>query len=380
MHSFEPGGVERIALRLAERWQASGHEVTIVLGRDRGPSRAQAPALNYITRPEPVSTARWETPWLIWCLWRYLRPGRPDVLFCPGNTYTIVCVAMALLLGRRCPPVLVKISNDLDRDDANPVFRAAYHFWLRVQARLLRNFVAMGPGAEEEIARRLPRRDGLTVVIFNPVIDDAALERADNGRETMPAASGATHAGRSFVAVGRLEPQKNLPLLLDAFASGGAPEDRLTIIGDGTARGAVERRITQLGLRDRVVLTGYAPDAADRIARHDVLVLSSDYEGLGSVIVEALARQVPVIATECSSTTRHLLAANGFGPSPHGWLVPRRDVAALAEAIARIDPAAFDTASARALARQFTVADSAARYLEVFTRLREDGRLAKGAS
>lgn len=99
IHSFEPGGVERVGLRLADHWQAVGHEVTVVLRRDRGIARPQAPALDYRTRPEPLP---WETPWLIWCLWRYLRRhhGETAVIFCAGNTYTVVCAVMKLLLGR----------------------------------------------------------------------------------------------------------------------------------------------------------------------------------------------------------------------------------------------------------------------------------------
>lgn len=368
IHSFVPGGVERMALRLAESWQAAGEDVAVVLGRDRGAARDQAPALNYVTRPEPFSTAAWETPWLIWCLWRYLRANPADVLFCPGNTYTIICVAIKLLLGRRCPPVLVKISNDLDRRDSNPVFRILYHRWLRIQAALLENFVAMGPGAEAEIARRLPRDRGITATIYNPTLaeGDIAVAAADELRMSGSA--------RSFVAVGRLEPQKNFPLLLDAFAAARRSDDKLTIIGEGAARARLERQIAALGLQDSVTLTGFLPDAPERMRGHDALILSSDYEGLGSVVIEALARGVPVIATDCSSTTRSLLGASDFGPAPHGWLVPIRDAGALADAIRNFDPAGFDRDSALKLARQFTLAAASERYLEVFGRLMEHGR------
>ena len=105
IHSFEPGGVERVALNLAAAWQADGAEVSVLLGRDMGAMKAAAPKLDYVIRPEPFPTAAWETLWLIFASWRWLRRNKVDVLFAAGNTYAIVGVALKLLLGRRCPPI-----------------------------------------------------------------------------------------------------------------------------------------------------------------------------------------------------------------------------------------------------------------------------------
>jgi hypothetical protein len=68
---------------------------------------------------------------------RRIRRHRPDVLFCAGNSYTVVAVTMRLVLGRRCPPILAKISNDLTRADLPAVARPFYRLWLRIQGRLL---------------------------------------------------------------------------------------------------------------------------------------------------------------------------------------------------------------------------------------------------
>ena len=143
IHSFEPGGVERVALRLARAWHDAGHEVFVLLGRDEGAARGQAPELTYVRHREPISTAWWETLWMIVCLIRFLRRERVDVLFCPGNTYTVVCVAAKLLLPRRCPPVLAKISNDLDSRYLPAIARPFYRVWLHIQGRILDAFVGL---------------------------------------------------------------------------------------------------------------------------------------------------------------------------------------------------------------------------------------------
>ena len=94
IHSFEPGGVERVALRLAEHWRDAGHEPVIILGRGRGACAGSVPDLDYRVMREPFSTDGWETIWMIWSFFQFLLVEKVDAIFCPGNTYTVVCVAM----------------------------------------------------------------------------------------------------------------------------------------------------------------------------------------------------------------------------------------------------------------------------------------------
>lgn len=369
IHSFELGGVERTALRLAQMWQDAGEVPVIVLGRDSGAMRGEHSGLDYRLRPEPIPTARWETPWLIWCLWRFLRRQQVDMLFCPGNTYSVVCVAVRVLLGRGCPPIVATISNDLARRDLPAPARWLYHRWLRFQAPFFARIIAMAPDAAREIERFMGARPEAITVIENPAIKAADLRLVP----TSPAAAGAT--GRRFLAVGRLEKQKNFALLLRAFSIGRRAGDTLTILGEGRKRADLERLVRRLGLGDCVAMPGFAADAPDRIGDFDALLLSSDYEGLGNVIVEALARCVPVITTDCSSTTPYLMRAREFGASPHGWLVPAGDTRALAIAIQDFDSRRFDCESALALAGRFTLEKAGLAYREVMQAVLQGSRV-----
>ena len=146
LHSFEPGGVERVALRLHSEWTRLGIDARLVLGRDTGVQRNDWPRLSYRTlAPRWLPTAGVETLWLIAALPGEIRRQRPDVLFCAGNTYAVVAVAMRLLLGRACPPIVAKVSNDLARIDRSRLERWAYRLWLRIQGRLVDRFVGMAP-------------------------------------------------------------------------------------------------------------------------------------------------------------------------------------------------------------------------------------------
>src|SRR5438874_8197070 len=144
VHSFEPGGVERVALRLCEIWNESGADVTLLVGRRDGAMRDNAPDVKQVTYSSgPISTSSFESLWMIVCMWRLLRANRPDVIFCPGNTYTVVIAAIRLLFGRRCPPVICKVSNSFHRSDMPAPLRIAYGLWLRLHKNLAKVWIEM---------------------------------------------------------------------------------------------------------------------------------------------------------------------------------------------------------------------------------------------
>ena len=358
IHSFEPGGVERVAFNLAEVWQADGAEVKVLLGRSSGMMRQTAPKLDYVLRPEPVPTATFETLWMIWVAWRWLRQNRVDVLFAAGNTYAVVGIALKLLLGARCPPIIIKISNDLARRDLPAPARWFYHRWLRVQGRWLDHFVGMAAPMRAEIAEAMRVPDQRITIIEDPAL--AAAQFA-----ALAAISRSTALPRAprYVAVGRLTGQKNFPLLLRAFARLDDPAARLVIVGEGSERAKLERLAEQLGFAGRLSLPGYC-DPLPHLAAASVFVLSSDYEGVPAVVIEALAAGLPVAGTDCSVSMSALAGHGAFGV-----LVPIRDEAALAGAMAQLLTMSIDPVAARRSTQPFTIDAAAARYQALFAQL-----------
>ncbi|WP_169053439.1 glycosyltransferase [Alteraurantiacibacter aquimixticola] len=357
IHAFEPGGVERVGLRLAERWQEEGHDVAVVLGRDRGTCREDRPALDYRTFREPIPTAGWETIWMMLCLLRFLMRERPDVIFCPGLTYTAPCVVARLLLGQCCPPVVVKVSNDLDRPDMSGPLAAPYRAWLSLQGRLLDHFVAIGAPMREPVASALQIKADRVSVIPDPALSQAECA----GLAKLAGRKANDRAGRSFLAVGRLVPQKNFALLLRAFAAMASPGDRLAIAGEGPCRAALEREAGRLGIAAQLTMPGHVHDMTALYRDADVLVLSSDYEGVPAVVIEALAAGLPIAATDCCASMAWLAGDGAFGR-----LAPRGDAAALARAMveaSKLDPPQEDR---RCFAADFTLERASQHYLGLF--------------
>jgi glycosyltransferase involved in cell wall biosynthesis len=356
LHSFEPGGVERVALRLVAAWRAQGTDAPLLMGREDGAMRGTFDSLDRHVPRRPPFPIHWcETLWMIVTLPGLVRRLAPDALFCAGNSYTVVAVTMKLLLGRRCPPILAKISNDLERRDMPAPVRWGYRLWLRVQGRAIDHFVGMETPMASEIAAAIAPRGAISI-IPDPALSEgqiAALRAAPRP---------ARGAGLRFVAVGRLAPQKNLPLMLRAFAQGARAADRLTIFGEGPERPALEALARTLGIADRVTFAGHVADPASRLPSFDIFLLSSDYEGVPAVVLEALAAGLPIIATQCSVSMSALL-----GHGRLGQLVEPGDLPSFAAAVNAAGRLTQDAAASFAMARRFTMERAASAYLSAFS-------------
>lgn len=134
---------------------------------------------------------------------------------------------------------------------------------------------------------------------------------------------------KRFVAVGRLEPQKNFPLLIKAFAefSKKEPDYKLTIYGEGREREKLGKLISNLNLENSVELPGRDKDVLDKINSAAGFILSSDYEGMPNALIEAMCMGMPVISTDCPSGGPRMLIENEI----NGFLIHVNNVDELEE-------------------------------------------------
>jgi glycosyltransferase involved in cell wall biosynthesis len=144
-------------------------------------------------------------------------------------------------------------------------------------------------------------------------------------------------------AVGRLEPQKRFDLLLEAFAAVHArrPETRLIIAGDGSLHKALTDQRNALGLQHSVIMTGHVTDVVGLHHAFDLFAQSSDYEGTPNSVLEAMAMETPIVATEAGGTAE--LVHDGV----HGRIIPIGKVDRL---IGGIEAALSDPTGTRSMA------------------------------
>ena len=338
LHDFHRGGTERIALGLARAWTDAGRDVTILCGSTEGGLRAEVdPRVGVVALDPPVRRGLFSRFGLARAMARRLDGLQPDIIFLPGNFHAVL--ANGLSAATRAPIVL-KISNPPvpDLPLAGAVFR-----WL---TRGVAGFAAMNQGLRRQLRAMLPGRN--IVALHDPVYIQPA-----------PAA---LRTGKRILWIGRLERQKDPLLALDVVAATKGLQ--LTMLGEGSLRPAVERRVKTLGLQDRTTLHGHVAAIEPFLAEADALLITSRYEGGPAVAVEALAQGVPVVSTDCSFLLHDLITGPGAGR-----IVAARAPGQLAAALVEVLAQPLAPEKLKAMAAPFEPRACAGAYLHWFDSL-----------
>ena len=163
---------------------------------------------------------------------------------------------------------------------------------------------------------------GRGTVIYNP-LESSNLPDVYNGKKE-----------KIIVSMGRLYPQKNQKILIEAFANiaNKIPDYKLIIYGEGPLRNEFESQIEHLNLKDRIILPGNFLDVHERIKKASLFVMTSDFEGMPNALIEAMAMGLPCISTDCPCGGPRELIIDG----ENGILVPVNDTLSLQESILKV--------------------------------------------
>lgn len=316
------GGAQRTVAKLAAGISARGHRVDLVLAHATGPYLAELTADVRVVDLDARRLAAAVVP-----LARYLRAERPDVVM-SALDYVNIVTLLARRVARVDVPVVVSERNTLSTAAAHSSSRRT-----RLMPRLVRRcypwaeaVVAVSQGVADDLVATCGLRPDTLRVLNNPVVTPE-LARLRDG------AVGHPWLARSEVpvvlGVGRLVPQKDFATLIDAFALLRRERAaRLVILGDGPLRQGLWERVEAAGLADDVSLPGFTANPYPAMAAADVFVLASRWEGLPGALIEALYCGSAVVATDCPSGPREVLAGGR-----HGRLVPVGDPVAMAAAL-----------------------------------------------
>lgn len=202
-------------------------------------------------------------------------------------------------------------------DPGDAEYRGLLRIIRHIAFKRVDGFVFQSEGARDYFKESVKQR---SVVIHNSVSipEDKYLKPCEN-RE------------KKIVNVGRLHPQKNQKLLINAFYNIAAefPEYTLEIYGDGKLREELQTQIDALGLTGRVLLKGTTKNILDCVYTASLFVLTSDYEGMPNALMEAMAIGVPCISTDCRPGGARTLICDNV----NGWITPIGDVDMLSSCI-----------------------------------------------
>lgn len=321
--SLAGGGAERSMARLASGLAARGVAVSLWLGRASGPYLAELdPRVTIVDLGADSMLAA--VPAIV----RRLRAERPAALLA-AMSHVNVAAVLAHRIARSAARLVLSERIHVSALLGGGGWRlAATGVLMRATYRRADAVVAVSRGVADDLQRRLRLDPTRVSVLPNPIVD-AALEAQASHRPAHRWLD-APRDAPVILAAGRLNAQKDFATLVTAFARlrAGRPA-RLLILGEGELRSALEAQARALGVAADVALPGFdaAPFAAMRAA--DLFVLSSRYEGLPGVLIQAMACGTRVVATDCPSGPREVLEDGRWGR-----LVPVGDAAALADAMA----------------------------------------------
>ncbi|MFW6295647.1 MAG: glycosyltransferase [Halothece sp.] len=322
LSDLDGGGAERVMLNLARGLIQDNIDVDLILVRKEGPYLEQIPSKINVIDLQKKSLLR-SLPSLV----SYLKQKRPQVLLSALEDTNIIAI-WAKLLARVSVPLIVTVHNNLSQESQN-----ATNFKRKYVPKILPWFypwadavVAVSQGVANDLVNLGLRSDNIKI-IYNPIVTPELVEK---GQQPLEDSWFLSKDMPVILGVGRLTKQKDFTTLVQAFAKVRQFKNvRLMILGEGEERSSLESLIEELGLINDVCLPGFVENPYIYMAKADVLVLSSAWEGFGNVLVEAMAVGTPVVSTDCDSGPAEILE-NG----KYGKLVPVEDSEEMAKAIA----------------------------------------------
>lgn len=316
--NLRAGGAERVMLTLLKSYKQAhpNTKVVLLLGEISGPLLSEVPEtvpIETLHAPNALKSVR--------PLIHFLKKNQPDILFsCLGSS---VAASVAKWWSRPKTKVINRLGNTIGAEKKlikNPFKRAIYIYINRFKAIHSDHIIFQCNYMAQDFIRETNFTPKKYDIIYNPVnvvsIQKAAEELVD--------------ASYSFVAVGRLHPQKDYPTLLEACAilKQRHPDFTLAIIGEGMEKDQLMKQSKELQLQKNVYFLGLQSNPYPYMKQAKLLVSSSRYEGFSNVIIESLCLGTPVIATDSPGGNAEVIEND-----VNGWLCLPQDPYDLAKAM-----------------------------------------------
>ncbi|MDP8243762.1 MAG: glycosyltransferase [Candidatus Hinthialibacter antarcticus] len=232
----------------------------------------------------------------------WLQSGEFDLVHVHGHRAAILTRAAAIRLKQR-PPIVYTVHGYHPPYYPKARSRIIVNSLERMQCGLTDEYICVSPSTQADLARAVPKAEAKSQVIANavPVKETPLAVRREN-RNRIREALGVSNEAFVLGTVARLQWQKGVDRLLQAFQWAGRESDVLLIVGDGPDRNALQTQARRMGYGKRCLFIGAQNDARPLYHAMDLFVLPSLWEGLPLTVLEAWANSVPVVATDVAGS------------------------------------------------------------------------------
>lgn len=352
------GGAEHGVVNLANGFIRQEYLVDLVLTRAQGVLLASVDPNVHVVDLESEGVVKSLLP-----LARYLKTNSPRFLISAQTHASLIAMWARTLSCVDTWNILVEVTTMSLNYGLEPGFRNKL---IPIFARLFYRFadaiVCLTRGIEEDLRKMTALKDKIIYRIYNPVLPDDIFEKM-NEKVDHPWFDGSSVP--ILVTLGRLTAAKDHPNLLRAFAlARDQREIKLLILGDGAERGKLESLAKSLKIENDVHFLGFVKNPYPYLTQSDVFVLSSAWEGLSHVLIEAMACGLSIVSTDCKSGPVEVLEDGKYG-----ILVPVGDSMALAQGILEALDASPNIEQLQRRSQEFTTRVSIQGYIDLFNDL-----------
>jgi len=320
--SLVEGGSERVMTDIIRYLDKDRYEIHLILFEKIGPYLADVG--DDVSIHDLRKKSRYSYVMLVWRLSRLLRRIRP-VTSLSFEVYASSVVMLAKALARCRFKFIMSIRENLSSAPAIKRFQRVFRFLAKNTFKHADIVLVPSEGVGRDLLKRGDFNQEKLRRIHNP-IDITKIDRLKNEPLDFPEIDDRTPF---ILAVGRLHRQKGYPYLLKAFSLIEKDiEEKLLIIGTGEEENQLRKLAEKLGIESHVLFGGFQKNPFKYMKHASLFVLSSLWEGLPNVLLEAMACGTAVIATDCPSGPSEIITSG-----KNGILVPTEDEQALAEAI-----------------------------------------------
>jgi len=346
INSLTSGGAEKVVLTLLEKFRQAGETVDLVLiEKERFYEMPEGVETTFLTPFESLEKGLFKIPFLLVCAWRLRRHVKKNQIRIVQSHLlraSFINVFARLLGSPHHAQVVIHSRINFDR---KPFFYRTFEKW--VYRRIFHradSILSICETMKLELDDYLNLRDHPRhLVVYNPHQLEEIKKKAE---EETTAFQFLSHK-KYIISVGRMVKGKRLDDLIRAFSTikDGFPNAELLFVGDGNEKASLECLAGKLQLTERVHFLGYQANPFAYLAKSDISVLCSEWEGLPNGIIESLACGTPVISSDCISGPREILSPNSdlnfklensIEQGDYGLLYPVGDVKLLANSISKL--------------------------------------------
>lgn len=321
LYTLAGGGAERTVVNIINNLDRELFDPLLVLGSNKCMEYFEC--LNKDIRV--IFLDKSKLRYCLFSLRKCIITENPSLIFTTLNGNNLL-MGFAKLLSLQNVPLVVR--------EANHRSMTGKVKWInKIMTYVVYNFVAekvvtLSVGVKNDLQCNFYINKNKIVVIYNPIENNKIIELSnDSICETV-----LNDNKKTIIAIGRLVEQKNYNMLIKAIAEIKDRNDiQVIILGKGPLKEKMEKLCVELGVENNIKFLGFKNNPYKYLSKSDVFVLTSNWEGFGHVIVEAMACGTPVIATNCKSGPDEILLDNKYG-----ILVGVEDYMSLADEISDI--------------------------------------------